>query len=151
MQERQGRRASGVDLETATAYVEAMPGSGPGTLRRRATPTGAGQQQPSTPMQRGIARVGTMMAQAHAQDFERKRRPVGEEGEGENGNGGVGMGMGMGGGDAGSSDEEDEFEVGGVGEDGGGEADGEVHVARDVLDAEAMVRRRREEDGEEEV
>lgn len=26
-------------------------------------------------MQRGIARVGTIMTQAHAQDFERKRRP----------------------------------------------------------------------------
>lgn len=26
-------------------------------------------------MPRGIARVGTMMAEAHAQDFERKRRP----------------------------------------------------------------------------
>ena len=26
-------------------------------------------------MPRGIARVGTLMAQAHAQDFERKRRP----------------------------------------------------------------------------
>lgn len=28
-------------------------------------------------MQRGIARVGTIMTEAHAQDFERKRRPGG--------------------------------------------------------------------------
>ncbi|KAL8735758.1 MAG: hypothetical protein Q9166_000621 [cf. Caloplaca sp. 2 TL-2023] len=44
-----------------------------GSLRRRqgSTPT-----MPS-PMQRGIARVGTIMTQAHAQDFERKRRPGG--------------------------------------------------------------------------
>ncbi|KAL8688103.1 MAG: hypothetical protein Q9218_005904 [Villophora microphyllina] len=44
-----------------------------GSLRRRQnTPTMAG-----TPIQRGIARVGTMMNQAHAQDFERKRKPGG--------------------------------------------------------------------------
>ena len=29
----------------------------------------------NTPIQRGIARVGTVIAQAHAQDFEKKRRP----------------------------------------------------------------------------
>ncbi|SLM33528.1 SPX, N-terminal [Lasallia pustulata] len=69
------RRSSGADLETATAYAEATPGSG--TLRRRVTPSGAvAGGQPSTPIQRGIARVGTMMAQAHAQDFERKRSVV---------------------------------------------------------------------------
>lgn len=33
-------------------------------------------------MQRGIARVGTAINQAHAQDFERKRRPgLGDVGE----------------------------------------------------------------------
>lgn len=76
-----------------------------------------------------------MMAQAHAQDFERKRRPaVGDDGDT--------AAERLGGADAGSSDEEDEFEVGGAeGEEVGG--------ARDVLDAEAMVRRARGEGGEE--
>ena len=49
-----------------SSNLEAQPQSG--TLRRRQTLT-------NTPMQRGIARVGTIMTQAHAQDFERKRRP----------------------------------------------------------------------------
>ncbi|KAL8679019.1 MAG: hypothetical protein Q9186_004675 [Xanthomendoza sp. 1 TL-2023] len=44
-----------------------------GSLRRRQGSTPA---MPS-PMQRGIARVGAIMTQAHAQDFERKRRPGG--------------------------------------------------------------------------
>ncbi|KAL8831111.1 MAG: hypothetical protein Q9170_005436 [Blastenia crenularia] len=44
-----------------------------GSLRRRqGTPA-----MTDSPVQRGIARVGTMMTQAHAQDFERKRRPGG--------------------------------------------------------------------------
>ena len=46
-----------------------------GSLHRRrqgSTPAVA-----ASPVQRGIARVGTMMTQAHAQDFERKRRPGG--------------------------------------------------------------------------
>lgn len=47
--------------------------TGSGSLRRRAGSTAA---IPS-PMQRGIARVGTIMTEAHAQDFERKRRPGG--------------------------------------------------------------------------
>ena len=49
-----------------SSNLEAQPHSG--SLRRRQTMT-------NTPMQRGIARVGTIMTQAHAQDFERKRRP----------------------------------------------------------------------------
>ncbi|KAI4134151.1 MAG: hypothetical protein LQ347_001771, partial [Umbilicaria vellea] len=93
------RRASGADLETAAAYVEATPGSG--SLRRRNTPSTMGQ--PATPMQRGMARVGTMMAQAHAQDFERKRRPnAGDEADA----GDAALGPGA----AESSDEEDEEE-----------------------------------------
>ena len=44
-----------------------------GSLRRR---QGSATAIPS-PMQRGIARVGTIMTEAHAQDFERKRRPGG--------------------------------------------------------------------------
>ncbi|KAI4092276.1 MAG: hypothetical protein LQ344_003520 [Seirophora lacunosa] len=44
-----------------------------GSLRRR---HGASSAEAS-PIPRGIARVGTIMTQAHAQDFERKRRPGG--------------------------------------------------------------------------
>ena len=44
-----------------------------GSLRRR---QGSTEAMPS-PMQRGIARVATIMTEAHAQDFERKRRPGG--------------------------------------------------------------------------
>lgn len=49
-----------------SSNLEAQPQSG--SLRRRQTLT-------NTPIQRGIARVGTVIAQAHAQDFEKKRRP----------------------------------------------------------------------------
>ena len=62
--------ASGADLEN----VSSQPGSG--SLRRRQT------MDCGTPIQRGIARVGTIMNEAHVQDFERKRRPgVGELGD----------------------------------------------------------------------
>ena len=50
----------------SSSNLEAQPQSG--TLRRRQTLS-------NTPIQRGIARVGTIMTQAHAQDFERKRKP----------------------------------------------------------------------------
>lgn len=46
-----------------------------GSLRRR--PQGTPVMGGGTPIQRGIARVGTIMTEAHAQDFERKRRPGG--------------------------------------------------------------------------
>lgn len=57
------RTVSGV---ATSSNLEAQPQSG--SLRRRQTLS-------NTPVQRGIARVGTIMGQAHAQDFERKRRP----------------------------------------------------------------------------
>lgn len=53
--------ATGIDIESAP------PASG--FLRRRQT------AEALTPVQRGIARVGTAMNEAHAQDFERRRRP----------------------------------------------------------------------------
>ncbi|MCJ1475774.1 hypothetical protein MMC13_004438 [Lambiella insularis] len=63
--------ASGADLESATTAGGSS--SSPSTLRRRnpliSNPSG-------TPLQRGIARVGTIMAAAHAQDFERRRPEV---------------------------------------------------------------------------
>lgn len=49
----------------SSGRLEAQPSSG--SLRRRAPP--------NTPISRGIARVGTFITEAHAQDFERKRRP----------------------------------------------------------------------------
>ena len=58
--------SSPVDGSAPSSTLEAQPSSG--SLRRRTTLS-------STPLQRGIARVGTIMGQAHAQDFERKRRP----------------------------------------------------------------------------
>ncbi|MCJ1321797.1 hypothetical protein MMC15_007142 [Xylographa vitiligo] len=63
------RASSGADLESATTGGSA---SSPGTMRRR----NILQSRPSdSPLQRGIVRVGTIMAAAHAQDFERRRRP----------------------------------------------------------------------------
>ncbi|KAL8709740.1 MAG: hypothetical protein Q9220_005526 [cf. Caloplaca sp. 1 TL-2023] len=46
------------------------------SLRRRQSST-SGIPGGGTPIQRGIARVGTIVTQAHAQDFERRRRPGG--------------------------------------------------------------------------
>ena len=56
--------ATGADIENALAQPSA------GSLRRRQT------AETLTPVQRGIARVGTIINQAHVQDFERKRRPA---------------------------------------------------------------------------
>ena len=83
-----------------------------------------------TPIIRGIARVGTVMAQAHAQDFERKRRPRGDTGT-------VGVeglersphfeGAMVGGDSSAEEDEEEEEDVGAWeadGEDGRGGVDG---------------------------
>lgn len=55
--------ATGVDLEQAASIQS-------GLLRLRRTKTTAG----ATPMTRGIHRVGTMINQAHVQDFERRNR-----------------------------------------------------------------------------
>lgn len=51
-----------------SSNLEAQPSQG--SLRRRGIAA-----VPNTPVQRGINRVGTIIGQAHAQDFERKRRP----------------------------------------------------------------------------
>lgn len=50
----------------SSGRLEAQQSAG-SSLRRRAPP--------NTPIFRGIARVGTFITEAHAQDFERKRRP----------------------------------------------------------------------------
>lgn len=108
--------ATGADLESA----QDDPISG--SLRRRPI-----AQTGTTPVQRGMARVGTIMTQAHAQDFERKRKPGLEQrssryGEQQS--------------DSGESTDENEEE--------GAEGD---HVKRitteDIIDAHEIIRRQR--------
>ncbi|KAI9740483.1 MAG: hypothetical protein M1834_005063 [Cirrosporium novae-zelandiae] len=66
------------------------------SLRRRLTQT-VQEPSPGSPLARGIGRVGQAMWRAHAQDFERKRRPEGAVED-----------AGMGESDSKSSDEEEE-------------------------------------------
>lgn len=61
--------SSGADLESG-ASLSQHPSSGFLRLRKTVPPTPSG-----TPMQRGLQRMGSILAGAHAQDFERKRRP----------------------------------------------------------------------------
>lgn len=116
-----------------SSNLEAQPQSG--SLRRRQTAI-------NTPIQRGIARVGTIMTQAHAQDFERKRRPdVPESASPYHGarTGGVDS----------SDDEEEEEEEEEGGEGSGGSAGGDGGEGRraneedvqDVQDADEILRR----------
>lgn len=98
--------ATGVDVEN----VLSQPPSG--SLRRGYT------AEALTPVQRGIARVGTIMNEAHVQDFERKRRPALEELR------------------SAQYDKDDEDEAGSSDESGdesGGENQQDVMAAQDVL------------------
>ena len=99
--------STGLDIESATS----QPASG--SLRRRQT------GEATTPVQRGIARVGTLMNQAHAQDFERRRRP------------GVGE----------ARTAKDEQEEAGSSDESGEEIGGEDE--QDVMGAEEILRRHR--------
>lgn len=76
----------------SSGRLEAQQSAG-SSLRRRAPP--------NTPISRGIARVGTFITEAHAQDFERKRRPDPVEASPHHGGRTVGVE---------SSDEEEEDE-----------------------------------------
>ena len=58
-----------LDVEQATSETSRPHGN---ALRRRMTVANIIGE---TPIGRGLGRVGTIMAEAHAQDFERKRRP----------------------------------------------------------------------------
>jgi len=113
-----------LDGTAASSTLEAQPSSG--SLRRRATLT-------STPIQRGIARVGTIMGQAHAQDFERKRRPVAPEPASPF------HGARTAEESSDDEDEEVEIEVEAAGED---ERDGEVRMENenDVQEAQEILR-----------
>ena len=62
------RHSASIRHAATSSNLEAQPSQT--SLRRRGTAA-----VPNTPMSRGIARVGTIVRQAHAQDFERKRRP----------------------------------------------------------------------------
>lgn len=78
---------SGIDLERATTQESAQTGY----LRRRRS---VGRSTPqNSPIQRGLSRVGTLMAQAHAQDFERKKKAVGVNGEEKDDRDGIGVGV----------------------------------------------------------
>ncbi|KAI9753641.1 MAG: hypothetical protein M4579_005050 [Chaenotheca gracillima] len=78
------RTTASTRSQTYHASLPAPQSTSPTTLRLRrsrgaSTTAGAGAAAPLTPnapSPRGFARVGTMMAEAHAQDFERKRRPT---------------------------------------------------------------------------
>ena len=71
---------------TSSSHLEAQPSRI--SLRRRNTPA-------NTPVARGIARVGTIMTEAHAQDFERKRKPATSNASGQGpGEGGALGGIG---------------------------------------------------------
>ena len=114
----------------SSSNLEAQPQSG--TLRRRQTLS-------NTPIQRGMARVGTIMTQAHAQDFERKRKPDAPEAASPFHRARTA--------EVESSDEEDEEEDGS--EAGAGRAaeeegdEGKRADEEDVQDAQEILRRHR--------
>ena len=105
---------------------------------------------PNTPISRGIARVGTFITEAHAQDFERKRRPDPVETSPHHGGRSI---------DAESSDEEEEEEdeeeaVLEQTRDGRAEGDDDINRAmddqrneEDIGAAEDILRRRRSATG----
>ena len=123
-----------------TSNLEAQQPSAGSSLRRR------GAVPHNTPIQRGIARVGTMMGEAHAQDFERKRKPGTSVPASPYQHDRAGAGA-----ESSDEEEEDDEEVedpeqeegdGGVGGEDGDEADN----ARDVQGAEDIIRRHRNSD-----
>jgi len=117
-------RPSTAPSQTSGADVEQGLESDNTSLRRRRAPRNG-----RTPLMRGLTTVGTILHMAHAQDFERKRKPeVGPDGE-----------------DDGSSDDED------------ADGDGDRRKAEDIDDAEidaqlgiakGLVEYQREQDGE---
>ena len=117
-------------VAATTSNLEAQPSAG-SSLRRR------GPVPHNTPIQRGIARVGTMMGEAHAQDFERKRRPGTAVPASPYQHGRAGPE---------SSDEEEEDEQEEDEQEaaaGGGGDDEEEDNTRDVQNAEDILRRHR--------
>jgi xenotropic and polytropic retrovirus receptor 1 len=66
-----GSHTTATDIESAPAAVGTSPQRSPLSLRLRRTRSKPGTE---TAVVRGISRVGSIMAAAHAQDFERKKR-----------------------------------------------------------------------------
>lgn len=122
---------TGTDLETAPSHPS------PGALRRRQT------MDSGTPMQRGIARVGTIMNEAHVQDFERRRRPGVGEARGSSFKYESDAAAVVGGVEVQSSDESDEEEEVGdeEGENGVGERERE-RERREEGDVDGILERR---------
>ncbi|KAK4691306.1 xenotropic and polytropic retrovirus receptor 1, partial [Lecanoromycetidae sp. Uapishka_2] len=110
-----------------SSTLEAQPSQG--SLRRRST---AAVAVADTPISRGIVRVGTIMGQAHAQDFERKRRPSAPVSTSPYSNAQIADGE--------SSDEEDEEEEQDQNDEDGQQARNDL---ADMQDVEDVLRRHR--------
>lgn len=117
---RRSSQPDNVQNVTGAALENALSDPSSGSLRRRGN-----VQTATTPVQRGIARVGTIMTQAHAQDFERKRKPGLEQRESRFS---VHQSAGV------SSDEEEEEEE---------EDEEDTQDTVDVMDAQGILRRQR--------
>lgn len=109
-------------VTSGAALESALSDPSSGSLRQRRYAHSA-----TTPVQRGIARVGTIMTQAHAQDFERKRKPGLEQREPRFDTHQAG---------GASSDEDDEEDE--------AEANEESRISRgELMDAQGILRRQR--------
>ncbi|KAJ4671640.1 Xenotropic and polytropic retrovirus receptor 1 [Exophiala dermatitidis] len=97
--EHQPQHATGVDVER---YPTATTAASSPSLRHRKWPSG-GPPTPRTPGMRALQRVGTVIASAHAQDFEKRRRPEVEGPDGPDGPDGRSY-------QAGSSDEDEDYD-----------------------------------------
>ena len=117
-----------------TAPFQASPSSaGMSSNLEAQQQTGSLRHRPltNTPVQRGIARVGTMVTQAHAQDFERKRKPDAPESASPYHGARTTAGVES------SDDEDEEGEEGG---EGGGDDEEDV---QNVQDAGEILKRHR--------
>ena len=135
---------TGSNLSALSTNIEAQQTSP--SLRRRATLVPS-----NTPIMRGIARVGTAINKAHAQDFERKRKPIeavhsAQGPDKSSDHQGIDLTLGE------SSDEEEDEEVGEeIGHEdvsthashGDEEARLEEQAREDMRDVEDVLRRRK--------
>lgn len=93
------------ELSLTTGADIARVDTSSSSLRPRRTPQGPTPRTPRTPGLRALARVGTFIAAAHAQDFEKRRNP---ERDGTSGQGGSELGIAAVGGGSDDDDDEDE-------------------------------------------
>lgn len=122
-------RTTGAELEAAPAAA--------GGIRRRGTADDVADDEGVSPIQRGIARVGTILSAAHAQDFERRKRPgvVGRSPVGPVGGAGL---------DDDEEEEEEDDDDDEYGDDDDGEGDGDGEGNRGTGGGGGMSERRRE-------